>query len=719
MQKYRLLKISSSKPKRQWLQKFKTSKLIFREKQKDRVTQFCGVNIVDDVSAFNIDVDHPITMLGELGSYFGYSTAFLNASNQLWAIVGAPRSNFSDIYQPGQIFKCPLHDLKHKTVNCTTLILDHANDTSGSWLGVSVDATLYDNGHVLACAHRWMSSHEKIRGVCYSIDGNFNNESLVNLTSFHYLDATTLGISSQFIKNSCDIITGAPAPYSVGSLYKFQVSRKAHYEYVTTSKMAYKSPKSDLTSYYGFSVTSGYFMDNGEVQFVIGAPKQETNKISKDFYKGKVFMLNPDNNDIYTGDNLIGEQMGEYYGASVCAVDLNNDQLDDLLVGAPLYSAFDYGDEGRVYVYINLGSCRLQKANTLMGSSVPKSRFGSSITDIGDINKDGYDDIAIGAPYENDNGAVYIYHGNAHGISGMYKQRITPANPKIRGFGICIASRLDIDANNYNDILIGAYQSDQVQLFRSRPTVKLYGKLTLNVTKIDTEQKKCVINGEKFSCFELEACLTYSGNSLPNSLNIKTLLELDIMQSNSRVMVIDKNMKLQHYVEATITIYKISNKNCFNYTVIVKEHKSTTNYLELIHVQFSYDIDSRSKSFCSTCPIVDPSDINYATTTVGFKINCGTNKICETDLRINASFKQFPKGSTLIINSIDHLDLHIDIYNSAEAAYNTILRMTLPSWMKVDTNQFHFESKKNSTHIFLNCFLANPLHRNNSVRHVI
>lgn len=39
------------------------------------------------------------------------------------------------------------------------------------------------------------------------------------------------------------------------------------------------------------------------------------------------------------------------------------------------------------------------------------SRFGSALTKIGDINKDGLEDVAIGAPYESGSGAVYIYCG--------------------------------------------------------------------------------------------------------------------------------------------------------------------------------------------------------------------------------------------------------------------------------------------------------------------
>lgn len=42
-------------------------------------------------------------------------------------------------------------------------------------------------------------------------------------------------------------------------------------------------------------------------------------------------------------------------------------------------------------------------------------RFGFALTNLGDLNKDGFEDIAIGAPYEG-KGTVYIYLGSKNGI---------------------------------------------------------------------------------------------------------------------------------------------------------------------------------------------------------------------------------------------------------------------------------------------------------------
>lgn len=47
--------------------------------------------------------------------------------------------------------------------------------------------------------------------------------------------------------------------------------------------------------------------------------------------------------------------------------------------------------------------------------SAGETRFGFSMTSLGDLNHDGYMDVAIGAPYEG-RGAIYIYLGSDNGL---------------------------------------------------------------------------------------------------------------------------------------------------------------------------------------------------------------------------------------------------------------------------------------------------------------
>lgn len=68
-----------------------------------------------------------------------------------------------------------------------------------------------------------------------------------------------------------------------------------------------------------------------------------------------------------------------------------------------------------------------------------------------------FSDIAVGAPYENRKGAIYIYHGSSKGLKREFSQRILAKDIEdsrpgldLSGFGISITSGLDIDDNSFN-----------------------------------------------------------------------------------------------------------------------------------------------------------------------------------------------------------------------------------------------------------------------------
>lgn len=136
-----------------------------------------------------------------------------------------------------------------------------------------------------------------------------------------------------------------------------------------------------------------------------------------------------------------GEQFASGFGYELCTADINGDGLPDLLVSAPFY--FGRHEGGAVYVYQN-ADYTIPKVPTLKLVGKVESRFGLALSNIGDINKDNCDDIAIGAPYEDD-GVVYIYLGSKSGLSNLPSQIIRASdlgnvnpNKRITTFGSSI-----------------------------------------------------------------------------------------------------------------------------------------------------------------------------------------------------------------------------------------------------------------------------------------
>jgi hypothetical protein len=130
--------------------------------------------------------------------------------------------------------------------------------------------------------------------------------------------------------------------------------------------------------------------------------------------------------------------------------DYNGDGHADLAVGAPFLNG------GRVYVYFGgLG----QVFDTVPDATLAQATatwFGYSLASIGDANGDGFTDLLVGAPQENDlAGAAYLYLGGLGGVSG------TP-DAYFRGlrangdFGGAVAATGDVNGDGLSDFAIGA-----------------------------------------------------------------------------------------------------------------------------------------------------------------------------------------------------------------------------------------------------------------------
>jgi hypothetical protein len=96
-------------------------------------------------------------------------------------------------------------------------------------------------------------------------------------------------------------------------------------------------------------------------------------------------------------------------------------------------------------------------------SNQANAELGDDVVSVGDVNGDGYDDVAASAlDYSNgqtSEGAVFVFHGGPNGIEATdvsQADSVLESNQESAVFGTSVAGAGDVDGDGYDDLLVGA-----------------------------------------------------------------------------------------------------------------------------------------------------------------------------------------------------------------------------------------------------------------------
>ncbi|XP_018584475.1 integrin alpha-4 isoform X2 [Scleropages formosus] len=648
--------------------------------------------LLSGADSYTLDTRHYLTYSGPNASLFGYSVLLHKNGQESWMLAGAPRaqSTFSQSpANPGAVYKC-----KVTGEGCEQIYLDVTYcgktcypESDNQWLGVSLSRQKRD-GQVLACGHRWKNVHYSRQdqqnklpnGICYKLEADLiKSRPLIPCYKDHQrkfgedYGSCQAGISNFMTEDL--IIMGAPGTsYWTGSVLVYNASSNESSAYLDDSGSVLYG------SYLGYSVGAGHFSKPEATEVVGGAPQHGQT--------GKVYIFKVETKELQIIFEVMGKKLGSYFGASVCVADLNSDGLSDLLVGAPMFSTVR--EEGRVHVYMNQGAADMKELEfQLVGSDSYAARFGETLTNLGDIDNDGFPDVAVGAPQEDDlRGAVYIYNGRKSGISRTYSQRISGSvlGVDLRMFGQSVSGGIDIDSNGYSDVAVGAFLSDSAVVLRTRPVVIVEASVLLPPS-VNRSQPRCNENGQPSVCLVVSVCFWVGGKSIPGHIGMLYNLTADVRRREG----FPSRFYFTGNGSSNIVMGKISalhnQVKCIDHQAFMK--RDVRDIFTPIHFELTYELGKHNviktsvKSLPSLKPILQQTGdhSNLVTNKTQFSrycawVNCSTNLQVSAQLVLPQSHKNVPyfalgTGKTIMLN--------VSLANVGDDAFLPVLQLRFPS----------------------------------------
>ncbi|WP_411822146.1 FG-GAP-like repeat-containing protein [Leptospira sp. 'Mane'] len=306
---------------------------------------------------------------------------------------------FKNLHKTGFIY--PLLLCLHiHLISCGPLHLNNPNDSSGSD---------YFFSHLIKCAVQ-DSSCTNAKGPETPKITNVSDKGLVR-TGF-LIGTTDTNVS--IVELSIDNGTFSSAQGTNPWKFKLPVGASTWKDGTKhTVQIRGKNAAGNNSEIKSITLVKGANKDingDGYVDLAIGANGQN-----------KAYLFLGSSNGISTmsaasADAVISGIAGvDLFGQKLALGDVNGDGFGDLAIGAPGYSS----NMGQTYIFhgssAGIPSVTATAANSTQTGAATGDSFGT--VHIGDVNGDGYSDLAVGATNVSLSGVVYIFLGSATGIS--------------------------------------------------------------------------------------------------------------------------------------------------------------------------------------------------------------------------------------------------------------------------------------------------------------
>ncbi|KAL1789296.1 integrin alpha-M isoform X2 [Sigmodon hispidus] len=490
------------------------------------------------------------------------------------------------------------------------------------------------------------------------------------------IEGTQTGSTSSFEHEmsqegfSAAITSSGPLLGSVGSFDwaggAFLYTSKDKATFINTTRV-----DADMNdAYLGYA--SAVILKSRDQSLVLGAPRYQ--------HTGLVVMFRQNLGVWEPHSDIKGSQIGSYFGASLCSVDMNGDANTNLiLIGAPHY--YEQTRGGQVSVCpLPRGRAKWKCEAILRGEQGhPWGRFGAALTVLGDVNGDKLTDVAIGAPGEQENqGAVYIFHGaSAVSISVPHSQRITGARftPRLQFFGQSLSGGKDLTMDGLTDLAVGA--EGHLLLLRAQPVLRLEATMEFIPKILLRSVFECQEQVSKNKdAGEVRVCLRIHKNTRDRfregdiRSTVTYDLALDPGHTNVRAIFDETKNKTRRNIQTFGLTEKCE-------TLKLQLPDCVENSVNPIILRLNYTLVGEPlRSSGNLRPVLAVDAQKFFTATLPFEKNCGSDSICQDDLSITMSFIDL---DTVVVGDPRDFNVRVTVRNDGEDSYSTKATFYFPS----------------------------------------
>nr|XP_032809277.1 integrin alpha-11-like isoform X1 [Petromyzon marinus] len=482
-----------------------------------------------------------------------------------------------------------------------------------------------------------------------------------NETSFD-LELSQAGFSAHYVGGA--LMLGAVGAYE----WMGTIVRRVGDEVSLPGKHAFESAlPSELRShaaYLGYSLTSAR-TENGSTILVAGAPRFN--------HTGRTVVFTQDHNSkVSVLKTLSGEQIGSYFGGEVCAMDVDGDSVSDvLLVAAPMFMDSSSRETGRVYLYTFSPQGVLEWSAHLSPAESQDSRFGSALAAVPDLNQDGWGELAVGAPLEDERqGAVYLFQGHGRSLRTTHVQRVAASQlgHGLLLFGRSLHAQLDVDGNEIADVAVGSLGAAVV--IWSRGIVEVEVATHFDPGEIDIWSFTCEARGRSTFCVESSVCLTARTSApKPEAQHVAVVYNVTIDASRLAPRALFEKHDERRLLREAILPYNV--ETCSRFKIYMLE---ASDYVKPLGVRVDFRMADPDSG--PVLNLLKPKHVEYM---IPFKKDCGDDDQCITDLvlSVNTDASGSTSAPFLISSTMHRVLLNVTLHNKLENAYNTRLNVSL------------------------------------------